>query len=242
MFCPLPSFIHSFVFEMLSINARMSIYNYFLFYLFLLTNSSKEIQLTNRNSFHYIHCNNDLYVKINSIKYIYNKYNCTFIINDNDYKRMNLCLNQSTCILKLKSFLIFHIKHHMTKCRTIVLKSIKLNYSCINDKLVSIKILTQPKNNHSGINYTKTTIIICLCLIIVISLFAFTCSFIQNSIMNKIQNNRQSIYDNDSKQNHELKILSLKQSSSSSTLTSLYNNNSITNPSEYDNLTKDLYQ
>ncbi|CAF4545580.1 unnamed protein product, partial [Rotaria sp. Silwood2] len=57
-----------------------------------------------------------------------------------------------------------------------------------------------------------------------------------------IELNTQSIYDNQSKQEYELKILSLIESSSSSTLTSLNNKNSITNSSEYDNLTKDKYQ
>ncbi|CAF4780457.1 unnamed protein product [Rotaria socialis] len=64
--------------------------------------------------------------------------------------------------------------------------------------------------------------------------------------MNEIQFNTQSIYDNQSKQEYELKILSLIESSSSSssstTLTSRYNKNSIKNPSEYDNLTKDTHQ
>ncbi|CAF3957256.1 unnamed protein product [Rotaria sp. Silwood1] len=105
--------------------------------------------------------------------------------------------------------------------------------------------------------YTKTTIIICLCIIIFVSLLAFICSSIQHCLIDEIQQekdstindieniqlNTQFIYDNQTKQEYELKILSLIQSSSSSTLASLNNKNSFTNSSEYDNLMiKDTYQ
>ncbi|CAF3878019.1 unnamed protein product [Rotaria sp. Silwood1] len=67
-----------------------------------------------------------------------------------------------------------------------------------------------------------------------------------DSTINDIENiqlNTQFIYDNQTKQEYELKILSLIQSSSSSTLASLNNKNSFTNSSEYDNLMiKDTYQ
>ncbi|CAF3329190.1 unnamed protein product [Rotaria socialis] len=167
---------------------------------------------------------------------------------------MNLCSNQSTCILHLKSFLFFHTQHLINKCRMIKLKSTQLNYSCVTDKFISFNIFNQPKKNVSGVMYTKVTIIVCLCIVVFVSLLAFICSYIENfsidkekySTMNEIQFNTQSIYDNQSKQEYELKILSLIESSSSSssstTLTSRYNKNSIKNPSEYDNLTKDTHQ
>ncbi|CAF3600985.1 unnamed protein product [Rotaria sp. Silwood1] len=67
-----------------------------------------------------------------------------------------------------------------------------------------------------------------------------------DSTINDIENiqlNTQFIYDNQTKQEYELKILSLIQSSSLSTLASLNNKNSFTNSSEYDNLMiKDTYQ
>ncbi|CAF2129301.1 unnamed protein product [Rotaria magnacalcarata] len=164
---------------------------------------------------------------------------------------MNLCSNQSTCILHLKSFLFFHTQHPINKCRMIKLKSTQLNYSCVTDKFISFNIFDQPKKNVSGVMYTKVTIIVCLCIVVFVSLLAFICSYIEKfsideekySTMNEIQFNTQSIYDNQSKQEYELKILSLIESSaSSSTLASRCNRNSITNPSEYDNLTKDTHQ
>jgi hypothetical protein len=64
-----------------------------------------------------------------------------------------------------------------------------------------------------------------------------------NSIMNDSHHiHTQSIYDNQIKQEYELKNLLIVESSSSSTLTSLNNKNIITNPSEYDNLIKNTSQ
>ncbi|CAF1043480.1 unnamed protein product [Rotaria sordida] len=200
-------------------------------------------------------CNNNFHIKINSIKYFYNKYNCTFILNDDDdnnHNKINICSNQSSCFINFKSFSFFHIQNHLNKCHFIKLKYIRLNYSCINDKLISINILTQSKKNDSLLIYTINTILICLSIIIFIILLVFIYSYIQHSFKDEIQQekylkindieniqlNSQSIYQ----QEYESKILSLIKSSSSSTLTSLNNQNTITNTSEYDNLTKDTYQ
>ncbi|CAF3187004.1 unnamed protein product [Rotaria sp. Silwood2] len=213
---------------------------------------NKELLLTNTNNFYHIYCNNNLHIKINSIKYLYNKYNCTFILNN----KMNICSNQSLCIFNLKSFSFIHNQYYIKKCRLIKIKYIQLNYSCVNDKFLLVNMLVKSNKTYSFLIYRKNTIIICICIIIFVSLFAFICSSIKYSSINKIQQekystinniknielNTQSIYDNQSKQEYELKILSLIESSSSSTLTSLNNKNSITNSSEYDNLTKDKYQ
>ncbi|CAF4791873.1 unnamed protein product [Rotaria sp. Silwood1] len=239
----------------------MSIYNYFsvLFLVFFpyTTFTTKPFLLTTTNYFHHIHCKNNLHIKINSIKYFYNKYNCTFILHHDNHSNMNICSNLSSCIFNSKSFLFIHNQHHISKCHTIKLKYIQLNYSCINDTFLPVNILAQLNKNNSYLVYTKTTIIICLCIIIFVSLLAFICSSIQHCLIDEIQQekdstindieniqlNTQFIYDNQTKQEYELKILSLIQSSSSSTLASLNNKNSFTNSSEYDNLMiKDTYQ
>jgi len=145
----------------------------------------------------------------------------------------NICINQSSCILNLKTFLFSHIQHYITECRTIKLKSIRLNYTCVNQTLKSIN-----RKNYSILIYTKNTIILCISIIIVISLLALFCSYLRNFSIDKQENNTQLINDNKIKQEYEMKNLLIVESSSSSTLTSLNNKNIITNPSEYDNLIK----
>ncbi len=231
------------------LNSGMSLYNsFYVLFLFVFPYTvftTEEFLLTSTNYFHHIHCNNNLHIKINSIKYIYRKYNCTLVLNDT----LNICSNQSSCILNLKPFLFFHVTHYITHCRTIKLKYIRLNYTCISDTFISSNILTQPRKSYS---YTNTTIIICSCIIIFVSLLAFFCSYLRHSARNAVQGQENSIVndthnipfktpsidDNQSKQEYELKNLSLVESSSSSTLTSLNNKNIITNSSEYDNLIK----
>jgi hypothetical protein len=226
----------------------MSLYNYFyilcLFSLPYITFTNKDFVLTSTNYFHHIHCNDNLYIKMNSIKYFYHKYNCTLIVNHHD-----ICSNQSSCILNLKPFLFFHTRHSINECRRIKLKYIQLNYTCVNDTFILVNNLIQPKKTYSFLVYTKNTVIICLCIIIFLSLLALLCSYLRYSSMNNIQeqensivNDIQSIYDNQSKQEYEMKNLPLIESSSSSTLTSLNNKNIITNPSEYDNLIKTTSQ
>ncbi len=226
----------------------MSLYNsFYVLFLFIFPHTiftTKEFLLTSTNYFHHIHCNNNLHIKINSIKYVYRKYNCTLILHHHNNDTLNICSSQSSCILNLKPFLFYHVRHYITQCRTIKLKYIRLNYTCINNTFTSGNILTQARKTYS---YTNNTIIICSCIIIFVSLLAFFCSYLlhsarnENSIVNDTRNipfNTQSIDNNQSKQEYELKNLSLVESSSSSTLTSLNNKNIITNSSEYDNLIK----
>jgi hypothetical protein len=145
----------------------------------------------------------------------------------------NICLNQSSCILNLKTFLFSHVQHYITECRTIKLKSIRLNYTCVNETFKSIN-----RKNYSILIYTKNTIILCISIIIVISLLALFCSYLRHFSIDKQENNTQLINDNKIKQEYEMKNLLIVESSSLSTLTSLNNKNIITNPSEYDNLIK----
>jgi len=93
--------------------------------------------------------------------------------------------------------------------------------------------------------------ILCVSIIIFVSLFAILCSYLRHFLINEQENSIvndthhihiQSIYDNQIKQEYELKNLLIVESSSSSTLTSLNNKNIITNPSEYDNLIKNISQ
>ncbi|UJR09929.1 hypothetical protein I4U23_014151 [Adineta vaga] len=84
-------------------------------------------------------------------------------------------------------------------------------------------------------------------MVISVSLLALICSCLRHlsrhdieeykhSIINT-RNNIQSIYDNQSKQDYELKkLFSIETSSSASTLTSVTSRNLRTNSSEYDNL------
>jgi len=188
--------------------------------------------LTNTNSFHHIHCHDKLSIKINSIKYFYDQYDCTVNLHDPDEK-LTICSNQSSCILNLKPFLFAYI----TECRTVKLKFIRLNYTCVNKTFKSINV--EPRKN---------AIILCISIIIFVSLLALFCSYLQHISANEQKNNSimndshhihtQSIYDNQIKQEYELKNLLIVESSSLSTLTSLNNKNIITNPSEYDNLIK----
>jgi len=150
----------------------------------------------------------------------------------------NICSNQSSCILNLKTFLFSHVQHYITECRTIKLKSIRLNYTCVNETFKSINIRTQPRKNYSILIYTKNTIILCVSIIIFVSLLALLCSYLRHFSIDEQGNDTQVIYDHQTKQEYEMKNLLIVESSSSSTLTSLNNKNIITNPSEYDNLIK----
>ncbi|CAF1415616.1 unnamed protein product [Adineta steineri] len=209
-----------------------------------------EFLLTSTDYFHHIYCYNHLSIKINSIKFVYHVHNCTFVLHHhNNYGIKNTCSNQSSCIINLKAFLFFHIPHYFTKCSTTKLKFIRLNYTCINNTFISINDLILSRKNSS---YEKSTIIVYLCILIFAIFFGFICSYLRHSSRNNVQKqemsivddtnnsqlNTQSIYDNQSKQEYELKNISLLKTSSSSTLTSFNNKNIITNLSEYDNLTK----
>ncbi len=194
--------------------------------------TNQDFILTSTNYFHHIYCNDNFYIKINSIKFFYNQYNCTIVLHQHE-KMKNICLNQSSCILNLKTFLFSHVQHYITECRTIKLKSIRLNYTCVNETFKSIN-----RKNYSILIYTKNTIILCISIIIVISLLALFCSYLRHFSIDKQENNTQLINDNKIKQEYEMKNLLIVESSSLSTLTSLNNKNIITNPSEYDNLIK----
>jgi hypothetical protein len=115
----------------------MSRFNYF-YVLFLfsfpsITLTNKHFLLTSTNYFDHIHCNHNFHIKINSIKYFYNKYNCTFVPQHPDVT-LNSCSNRSSCILDLKPFLFFHIRHYITECR-----SIKL-YMCQRDISINTEL------------------------------------------------------------------------------------------------------
>jgi predicted negative regulator of RcsB-dependent stress response len=146
---------------------------------------------------------------------------------------MNICFNQSSCVMNLKPFLFSPNKDYIPKCRTIKLKSIRVNYTCVNDSFTLNNIRNQSKKNY--------TILLCLSILIIVSLFALICSYFRQFPNSTITENIQ-IADHPSKQEYELKNFVLVESSSSSTLTSLNNKNLITNPSEYDNLIKTTFQ
>jgi hypothetical protein len=176
--------------------------NYF-FILCLFSFTNQEFISTSTNYFHHIHCNNKLYIKINSIKY-----NGTIILHQNI---INRCSNQSSCWINFKPFLFPHIR---------------VNYSCIKDHNQ-----TEVKTNS-----TTNTIILGLCIILFVSLISLICSYLRHCSIN---DDTRHIYI---QYQYELKNLSVIESSSSSTLTSLNNKNIITNPSEYDNLIKNTSQ
>lgn len=177
--------------------------------------SNQEIILTSTNYFSHIACIDKLYIRINSIKFFYTPHNC--IIDLHDYEK---CSNQSSCRFNFKSILFTHIQHDISKCRKIKLKSIRLNYTCGNETLKSIKS-------------RKNTIILFISIVSFVSLLALFCSYLRYFLTTTNDST-----DNQNKQEYELKnLLVIKSaSSSSSTLTSLNNKNLITNLSEYDNL------
>ncbi|CAF1594950.1 unnamed protein product [Adineta ricciae] len=124
-------------------------------------------------------------------------------------------------------------QYRMSACRTKKLKSLRLNYTCINPRFI---------NGKKTYADTVNTIIICFWMIISVSLLALICSLLRHpsrhdmdeehkhSIIN-ITNNIESLDENPSKQEYEVETSSL------STLTSVTSQTvPQTNSSEYDNL------
>ena len=201
----------------------MSPLNSLLILIIIIVRPSQSYRLTRTYFRHHLHCPDNLHIKLNSIRYAFDQYNCSLTLHHNTASPLTRCIDPSSCPLNFP-------QPTRRPCRTIQFSEILFNYTCTNETPTHHR-------HHSIILDAKHTILICLCIILVGLVPAALAIYVRHS--SRRSANADVHAKTDSIGNPAEDSTSIE---SASTMTSWNNKDTITYPSEYDNFIKSSTQ